>query len=158
MNADLLAQLAPAHAPPPAGWWPLAPGWWLLAGVLAALVALTVYLLRRRSFRLRRAALKELRQIEAAASAGGDAALVARRIEQLLRRFALARFGRATVARLSGEAWIAFVAAHGGSALSGEPGQQLLRATYGGANGGAATADRAAWLDGARGFLRKARP
>jgi len=25
---DWLAQLAPAHAPPPPGWWPLAPGWW----------------------------------------------------------------------------------------------------------------------------------
>ena len=44
VTPDWLAQLAPAHAPPPAGWWPLAPGWWVL---LMLLVARRSWLTRR---------------------------------------------------------------------------------------------------------------
>lgn len=154
VNAELVAQLAPAHAPPPPGWWPLAPGWWLLAALLVAATAAVVYAFRRRSFRVRQAALKELRQIESDAAFGNDPNLVARHIEHLLRRFALARFGREAVARLSGDAWMAFVSSHGGAALAGEPGRQFLRAVY----GAGAADERVAWLQGARGFLKKARP
>ena len=150
MNQDLLAQLAPAHAPPAPGWWPPAPGWWLLAVLLLAAVAALLLWLRRPARRLRRAALQELKQLE---QAGGDDAALARGLEHLLRRYAVARFGREPVARLSGERWIDFVAAHGGSALAGEPGRELLRAAYGGAAG----PGRALWLSGARGFLRARR-
>ncbi|MDR3419291.1 MAG: DUF4381 domain-containing protein, partial [Nevskia sp.] len=80
---------------------------------------------------------------------GGDAALACD-LEHLLRRYAVAHFGREPVARLSGERWIDFVVAHGGAALAGEPGRDLLRAAYGGSGG----ASRAQWLDGARNFLR----
>jgi hypothetical protein len=150
VNGDWLQQLAPSHAPPPPGWWPPAPGWWVLALVLAGAAALLGYWLNHPLRRMRRAALRQLRQLEH--SAGDDAAL-ARGLEHLLRRFAIARFGRAPVARLSGEPWIAFVAAHGGAALAGESGRELLRAAY----GGQAAAGRALWLRGARGFL-KGRP
>jgi len=141
-----LAELAPAHAAPPPGMWPLAPGWWLLIGLLLLAAAL-FYAWRRYRRSLRRLALNELTRIE---SGVADDATLARDLENLLRRFAVARYGREHVARLSGDAWIAFVAAHGGSALDGDSGRELLRAAY----GARARADRAQWLRGARGFIR----
>ncbi len=83
------------------------------------------------------------------ASAADDAAL-ARGLQQLLRRYALARYGREAVAGLSGEAWIAFVVARGGSDWTGAVGAGLLRCAW----GGTAAADRERWLAGARGFVK----
>lgn len=147
VNEELLKQLAPAHAPPPPGWWPPAPGWWGLAVLLIVIAAAIVVWLRSPVRRLRLTALRELRQLEHHA----DDAALARGLEHLLRRYAVARFGREPVARLSGESWIAFVAAHGGGALAGEPGRELLRAAYGGAG---PAQSRAVWIDAGRGFLR----
>ena len=147
-SAGWLSQLAPAHALPPPGWWPLAPGWWLLAALLiVAITAFAIFWLRPTQ-RHRRSALRELRRL--ADNAGDDAAL-ARGLENLLRRYALLTFGRNAVARLSGEAWLAFVAAHGGHAFAGESGHALLRAAYGGQAGNGL---RAQWLDAARDFIR----
>jgi hypothetical protein len=147
VKPDWLDQLAAAHAPPPPGWWPPAPGWWGLALLLIGAAVLLALWLRSPTRRLRRAALLQLQQLERGAA---DDAALARGLEHLLRRYAVARFGREPVARLSGEPWLAFLAAHGGAALAGAPGQALLRSAYGG--GGAA--DRDSWLSGARGFLR----
>jgi hypothetical protein len=147
VDADLLRQLAPAHALPPPGWWPPAPGWWLLLTlVLLGALALGLWLRRPRR-RLRRLALRELQQLE---RAGPDDAALAGSLQNLLRRYAVVRFGAEPVARLSGERWIAFLAENGGTALAGEPGSDLLRAAYGGIGG----ASRALWLSAARNFLR----
>lgn len=142
---DWLAQLAADHAPPPVGWWPPAPGWWLLGLLLLAAVAGAVWWWRRPARRLRRAALAELARIERTV----DEPHLAGALEDLLRRYAIAAYGRAAVARLTGRAWIAFVVARGGDALDGAAGTQLLQAVYAG-HGGVA---REAWLRGARGFL-----
>lgn len=147
MNTDWLAQLAPAHPPPPSGVWPPAPGWWIVALLLLAIAATLAYRSRRRSSRLRRSALRELKQL---ATRTNDDAQLAGELEHLLRRYALAAHGRETVASLSGEAWLAFVAAHGGTELAGEAGRSLLRAAY----GNKAQADRTAWLKGTAGFLK----
>jgi hypothetical protein len=147
MKPAWLAQLAPYHAPPPAGWWPLAPGWWALALLLVLAVAGGVFWWRRRPTRLRRAALHELKRLETDAS---DDAALARGLQQLVRRFAVARFGREAVAHLSGERWIAFVVAHGGSDWAGATGAALLRAAY----GGTSASERARWIAGARAFLK----
>lgn len=151
MTPAWLSQLAPDRAPPPPSWWPPAPGWWLLALLLAAALAGALWW-RQRSRRpslrgWRRIALRELARLEA--SAADDAAL-ARGLQQLLRRYALARYGRDAVAGLSGEAWIAFVVARGGSAWAGAVGAGLLRCAW----GGRADADRDRWLAGARGFVK----
>jgi hypothetical protein len=150
MNADWLKQLAPAHAPTPPGWWPLAPGWWVLAALVLLSVAAAIYWYRRKPNRLRRAALRELQQLEAHAH---DDAHLASALQDLLRRYAIAAFGREQVAHLSGNAWLAFVVAHGGNALAGEAGESLLRAAY----GSRMLNDRAPWLQGARDFLRRRR-
>jgi hypothetical protein len=151
MNADWLARLAPAHAPPPPGWWPPAPGWWGLALLLLLGIAALAYRLSRPQLRLRRAALRELSRLE---QIGLDDGHLARRLEDLLRRYAVARFGREAVARLAGAAWIDFVVARGGAGWAGSSGAALLRAAYGGAAGGQTGGARALWLAGARAFIR----
>lgn len=147
VKPDWLAQLAGAHAPPPPHWWPLAPGWWLL-GALCLVSTLGIWWWQRRPhFRLRRAALRELAQLASSAEDDPD---FARALEHLLRRYALARFGREAVAGLSGVRWVDFVVAHGGSDWSGTAGMTLLQAAY----GGTPEPQRARWISGARGFLK----
>ncbi|MDD5057320.1 MAG: DUF4381 domain-containing protein [Sideroxydans sp.] len=147
MNNELLKQLAPPHAPPPPGWWPPAPGWWGLALLLLLLAAALAYWYWRKPARLRRIALRELKHLQTHAH---DDRQLAGGLQDLLRRYAVAVYGRETVAHLSGDAWLAFVVAHGGNALAGDAGQSLLRAAY----GSRLLNDRAPWLDGAREFLR----
>ena len=146
LTPDWLTQLAPPHAPPPAGWWPLAPGWWLLLAMLLLGSGGFIYWYTRKEVRLRRIALRELKQLQK----NSDDFDLARELEHLLRRYALARYGRDSVAGLSGERWLAFVAAHGGTALSGNSGSSLLRIAYGGTAG----VQRAVWLAGAEAFIR----
>ena len=160
MTASLLEQLAPDHAPPPLGWWPLAPGWWGLIGLLLALALVMWWRQRRQrpsAKRWQRVALRELSQLQAI----DNDTTVARGLQQLLRRYAIARYGRDTVAVLSGEAWIAFVVRHGGSDWAGDSGRALLRCAYGGEattpDAPASPADRERWLNGARAFVKCAR-
>lgn len=148
MKPDWLAQLAPAHAPPPPGWWPPAPGWWGLAALLLVGVITLLIVLNQPPRRLRRAALRQLGRLENAPELA-DAQL-ARRLQDLLRRYAVARYGRERVARLAGKAWVDFVVAHGGVDWAGDSGDSLLRAAY----GGVAADERARWFAGARGFLK----
>lgn len=146
VTPDWLSQLAPAHAPPAAGWWPLAPGWWILVSLLLVLVAALVYWQSRPFVRLRRMALRELKNMHDSVI---DDIAFARELEHLMRRYAVARFGRDSVAGLSGERWLAFVVEHGGSDLSGDSGASLLRAAY----GGSAIVQRSLWLSGAQSFI-----
>jgi len=145
-----IAQLAPAHAPSPPGWWPPAPGWWILLVLLLAAVAAGVWWWRDPYWRSRRAALRELRAIRADDS---DVIASARAIESLLRRFAIAVFGTSRVARLTGDAWLAFVVAEGGAQLAGEAGRSLLAAAF----GGVASSDRERWIAAAGAFVRAGR-
>lgn len=143
-----LSQLAPAHVPLPATWWPPAPGWWALLTLLVLIAAAFVYWQRSPKLRLRRSALRELKMLRTTIA---DDNALARDLEHLLRRYAVARFGRDEVASLSGERWIAFLVEHGGIAWQGEIGADFLRAAY----GGTATLHRNAWLTGARAFIRR---
>ena len=147
VTPDWIRQLAPPHAPPPASWWPLAPGWWGLLILLIFLIGAFIYWNRRPAIRLRRIGLRELKNLNETVN---DDFVLARGLEDLMRRFAVARFGHDKVANLSGERWIAFVVEHGGSALSGEIGKNLLRAAY----GGSATTNRTVWLTGAKAFIK----
>jgi hypothetical protein len=147
-NTDWLQQLAPDHAPAAISWWPLAMGWWGLIFVFCAVVIGLVVWFFQPTRRLNRLALRELKRIEQ--STCDDAAL-ARDLEHLLRRYALTRFGRDPVARLTGADWIAFVVAHGGSTWQGDNGLNLLRAAYGGQ---VTDVDRVSWIAGARTFVQ----
>lgn len=142
-----LAQLAPPHAPAQANWWPLAPGWWGLIILVITVIAYALYYQFSANVRLRRAALRELKNIEQTVV---DDIALASALANLLRRYAIARFGREAVASLSGSAWINFIVAHGGKAWAGDTGANLLCITY----GGHALIERTRWLTGARSFLK----
>jgi len=145
---DWLGQLAPAHAPPPLGWWPLAPGWWaLLVLLIAAVVGIWLWY-QRHPRRLRRSGLRELATLEA--TTAGDAAL-AHALEHLVRRYAVARYGREAVAGLSGSRWLDFAIAHGATQWRGDTGAALLQAAYGGTPH---PTERGRWVAGARAFLK----
>lgn len=147
VKPDWLAQLAPSHAPPPPGWWPLAVGWWLLAALLV-LGIVAVWLWQRSGhLRLRRAAMRELAQLEKTIADDSD---LARELTRLVRRYAVVRFGRDTVAALSGASWIDFVIAHGGASWGDDVGLRLLRAAY----GGKCEPARERWVSGAQAFFR----
>ena len=148
VTPDWLTQLAPAHAPPPASWWPLAPGWWVLLILSLIIIGAVIYRQHHPATRLRRIALRQLKNLETTIS---DDVILACELEHLLRRFAVARFGRDLVANLSGKHWIAFVVAHGGTAWDGDVGNNLLRAAYG---GGVISSDRTNWMTGARAFIK----
>lgn len=149
MNQDWLTQLAPAHAPAAVGWWPPAPGWWVLAVLGIALMIVAVRMLRDPRRALRRAAMRQLQVIRAS---DADGAAVARATQNLIRRYALAVFGRERVARLTGEAWLNFVMNAGGDALAGAPGRSMLAAAF----GNSTSDDRDAWIAGAEGFIKRA--
>jgi len=147
---DWLAQLAPAHAPPPPGWWPLALGWWAVMILIPIIVAGIVWWQLRPAVRQRRAALRELKRLSTRRI---DHHSLAVGLEDLLRRYAIVRFGHDSVAALNGEDWIDFVASHGGRDWAGGNGVDLLRAAY----GGPADGDATAWINGARAFIKEAR-
>ena len=156
MSPDWLAQLAPAHAPPRVGWWPPAPGWWAVTLCLLVLLTLLVRSLRShgRALKahgpaLRHSALAELRLIR---HSDGDAPAVARALQSLMRRYAVAVFGQERVAKLTGEAWLEFVVSEGGTAFAGAPGRSLLVAAF----GNHSTDDVEQWLTAAESFIRRA--
>jgi hypothetical protein len=153
MNTGWLAQLAPEHPPTNPSWWPPAPGWWVSSVLLLALIAAGIAWWRNPRRRLRRAALRELRRINIT---DADLGQTARAVQDLLRRYALAAFGHERVARLSGEAWLRFVAARGAEGLAGPLGQSLLSASFSGKITDRQYRDRDAWCAAAEQFLRRA--
>ncbi len=76
----------------------------------------------------------------------------ARAIENLLRRYAVALYGRDVVARLTGRAWLEFASSAGAARLSGEAGRTLLAAAF----GDSSHAGREDWLTAAAEFIRQA--
>jgi len=109
-SLDLLDRLRDIREPAAPGFWPPAPGWWLLAALLLAALILLGWIARRRRKRQRpiRRALEELESWRTHAADRSDTE-AASELAQLLKRAALARYPRATVARLSGDAWLAFL-------------------------------------------------
>ncbi|HUY84502.1 MAG TPA: DUF4381 domain-containing protein [Steroidobacteraceae bacterium] len=154
MNTDWLAQLAPARPPPGPGWWPPAPGWWALLALALALAVAAALWWRHPHRRLRRAALGELRRIRARE---GDVIRAARAIQNLLRRYALARFGVDGIAPLHSDAWLQFLANAGAEGLRGAPGESLLRANFAGTLAMDRIEDREIWFAAAEQFVRHGR-
>jgi hypothetical protein len=152
MSPTWWAQLAPDQAPAPPGWWPPAPGWWGVALLLAVAVVLARAAMHP-SRRRRRAALRELRAVRARVH---DPLASARSVESILRRFALAQFGRERVARLTGKPWLEFLADHSGGRLSPSLGAQLMASAFGNAAPEDAADVRKSWLGAAEAFVKRA--
>ena len=110
MNENALP-LRDLHLPDPVDWWPLAPGWWVMIALTAAgLVWLAYRWYRAWQFEApRRHALRELARIEAEYLEHRDAVELGKAVSELLRRGMLAYAPRASVAGLTGEAWLAWL-------------------------------------------------
>lgn len=101
-------QLKDIHLPTPVGYWPPAPGWWLLA-LLLPVLAWAGYRFYRRP--RRRAAVKTAQAMLAAIrdDAGMDDRQKLAALSALLRRAAISRDGRESVAGLHGDAWLRYL-------------------------------------------------
>lgn len=112
-----LSQLRDIHLPEPVGLWPLAPGWWLLAALLLVTGVIVFRLIRNRVRRdaPRRDALKELEKCYRAFEDDGNESKYISNINVLLKKVAAFYYGKEKVARLSGEAWLAFLDQHAGT-------------------------------------------
>jgi len=127
---DVVERMRDIRLPEPDFWWPPAPGWWLL-GVLSGMLLLALGLFIRRRRRLRRLALAELEGIRERFHRDGDRRALAMALNMLLRRVALARHDRHSVAPLRGEAWLEFLDTTGHTRhFARGIGRALLQAPY----------------------------
>ena len=109
---DPLAELRDIHLPPPLDLTTLAPGWWVLIGLSLALILISIWLIYRR-FRKKaylRQAVRELEKVEQSFHADGRSDIYLMKMNEILKRVALASYPRIHVAPLAGEAWVSFLA------------------------------------------------
>ena len=104
------AALRDIHLPDPVSWWPPAPAWWVVVALAIVAVAWLVRRFRRR--RQLRFAQAELARALVQWRGDQDGHRFAASISVLLRRLALSRFDKQTVAGLTGTRWLEFLAAH----------------------------------------------
>lgn len=105
-----LANLVDLALPPAVSFWPPAIGGWIVAAAaLAALTVLAVRALRRyRADAYLREAAAELATL--ATRQPSDEAATTEAVSSIMKRVAIARYGRERVAALTGAAWAAFIA------------------------------------------------
>jgi hypothetical protein len=120
--------------PEPVGWMPSTAGWYALFVVAAVLGVWTTWVAfrRYRANRYRRAALAEMNAIEAALRSRDDRAAAVASLARLVKRVALCFAPRATIAELSGDAWLAFLdETYGGTGFTQGAGRLLPTLSYG---------------------------
>ncbi len=119
--------------PTPVSWLPPAPGWYALGLTVLLFLLWGAAVLHRRWRRnaYRRQALAELARLQHALATDRTAPLLLPRLSELLKRTALAAYGRGQAASLSGQPWLDFLDRCCGSPLfEGENGRLLLLGSY----------------------------
>lgn len=130
-NSDPLQGLRDIHLPAPVSFWPPAPGWWLLALLIVLILFAGLWWWQRRRRRAyRRAALRQLQQLQVALQQGQAETSIIAELSILLRRTAISRYGRQAVAALHGTAWLDFLDRTGRTTAFSTQGQALLEAPY----------------------------
>ena len=131
--SDPLEQLRDIHLPDPVSWWPPALGWWVVAILFLGLIATCIWWYRNPSIRAYRVARKELKHLREEHQASQDDLTLVKDLSVLLRRYALAVFGRQRVASLIGDSWMRFLNETGKTLSFTEgAGQVLQTVPYGG--------------------------
>lgn len=128
MNPLYFNDLRDIHGLDSIPWWPLATGYWLILLVLVAVFLLIRAWLRRGDWRV--AARQALLRLKRQQHRLSHKALAAE-FSELLRRVAMARYGREACAGLHGEAWLAWLEAHDPKGFPWtDAGKILLRLPY----------------------------
>ena len=132
-HTDPLGDLRDIHLPDPVSWWPPAPGWWILGGLAIGVIVLAVWGYRRwrtpTTYQSVRHELQGLRETYAANRQ--DHKLVAG-LSILIRRYAIALYGREQVAGLTGQQWLSFLDKTGKTSLfTSGVGNVLISVPYG---------------------------
>lgn len=128
-----LEQLRNIHLPDPVSWWPPAPGWWILGVLILSVIAAGIWWYRNPSVRAYRVARKELKNLREEYQESQDDVRLVKELSVLLRRYALAVFGRQRVASLIGNAWMMFLNNTGKTlGFTEGAGQVLQTVPYGG--------------------------
>ncbi|MBO7483975.1 MAG: DUF4381 domain-containing protein [Alphaproteobacteria bacterium] len=123
MNPEIdLSGLKDLHYPVSPSWWPLAWGWYMILGTLLLLTLIIIY--KRRNSPLIYAN-REMKKIQTEA-----AEKQLKLLSQLLKRVAMARYGREAIAPLSEDAWQEFLLAVAPKVLTKEEAHQLAYAIY----------------------------
>ena len=107
--SDPLEQLRDIHLPDPVSWWPPAPGWWIVGVLTLGVIAAYIWWYRNPTVRAYRVARKEFIHLREQHLAAQDDVTLVKDLSVLLRRYALAVFGRPRVASLIGTSWMIFL-------------------------------------------------
>jgi len=130
---EVLKQMRDVHEPDLVSWWPPALGWWLLAAVVLGLLLLAITLWwwrRQRARDWRVDARFRLRQLTRSMDQN-DSRTVVSELSELLRRVAMARFGRNSCAGLSGDQWLQWLSDNDPSGFDWQQkGRVLLELPY----------------------------
>ena len=154
-STSALEGLRDIHLPDPISIWPLAAGWWLTL-LIIVLAALSLhFVMRARRLSPRRAALGELEQLEENYSSTGDTFALASGLSALLRRVTLLRGDRTQVASVHGDERALILGAQK-SGFSPALVSGIENVMYQNATIHVPREDALAWLDAARGFIRRA--
>lgn len=153
-SANALEGLRDIHMPDPVSLWPLAPGWWLALLAATAGALLIHFVLRARRLSPKRAALGELERLQEDYSSTGDITALAAGLSALLRRVSLLHGERSELASAHGESRALLLSTEKASfspaLINGiEKGMYQTHTDI-------PAEDALAWLDAARGFIRRA--
>ena len=126
-NVASLDNLHDIILPPPVSWWPPAPGWWVLAAALlfaaSFLIALCIRLYLKNAYR--RAATTLIEELRNRVD-DTPASQVVHELGIILKRTAIAAYGREKVATLTGNEWKDFLAGSTQSPIFDERTMNLL--------------------------------
>ncbi|MYI90061.1 MAG: DUF4381 domain-containing protein [Gammaproteobacteria bacterium] len=127
MDINPLSDLRDVIYPVDPGFWPPAIGWWILLVLVILCLIGVVYLFR--SIYVRMAETSFVKEVDALAQLQPRKAVV--ELSILMRRIAITRFPRDSVAGLSGEDWLQFLDQSGNTdQFTAGPGRVLVSAPY----------------------------
>ncbi len=130
MNASSLQNLHDIISPHPVAWLPPAPGWYALGlSLLLLLCRFSVYkYLAWKRNKYRREALIELDALGKELTDSTAYQQLLPQLPQLVKRTAIAAYGRSSVASLSGDDWLGFLDTTGSTHIFTQGSGQLLNA------------------------------